>query len=170
MTTSGRLLRDMRPDDVAAVMAVQEPASIAGLSVVFPQDRYPFPREVLAERWRSEIAEPGIECYVVLREDRVAGFAATRGSEVMHFGIAVDEWGSGLAVAAHDELVRRLRAAGAERPWLCVYAANPRGRAFWEKLGWVHTGERRRGPLPPHAELLTYALDDVAARNRDARR
>ena len=25
------------------------------------------------------------------------------------------------------------------------------------QLGWVDTGERSRGPMPPHAELLTYA-------------
>ncbi len=170
MTTAGRLLRDMRPDDVPAVMAVQEPASIAGLSGVFPQDRHPFPREVLAERWRAEIADPGIECFVILRADRVAGFAATRGSELVHFGVAVEEWGSGLAVAAHHELVRRLRAAGEGRPWLCVYAANPRGRAFWEKLGWVDTGVRSRGPMPPHAELLTYALGDSPTQTPGARR
>ncbi|HEV2797491.1 MAG TPA: GNAT family N-acetyltransferase, partial [Nocardioides sp.] len=76
---------------------------------------------------------------------------------VKHFGVAEEEWGSGLALAAHDELVERMRVAGVERPWLRVYAANPRGRAFWEKLGWTETGERTRGPMPPHAELLTYA-------------
>lgn len=77
----------------------------------------------------------------------------------MHFGIAVEEWGSGLAVAAHDALLERMRTAGVERAWLRVYAANPRGRAFWGKLGWVETGERSRGPMPPHAELLTCVRD-----------
>lgn len=154
------VLRKMRAADVPAVMDVQEPASVAGLSGVFPQDRYPFPRDVLAERWRQEIADPGIDCFVVLRDDRVAGFAALRGDEVMHFGVAVEEWGSGLAVAAHDELVARIRAAGHPTPWLRVYSANPRGRAFYEKLGWTDVGERTRGPMPPHAELMTYAYSD----------
>ena len=74
--------------------------------------------------------------------------------EVKHFGVAVEEWGSGLAVEAHDELMARLSGAGVRRVWLCVYAANPRGRAFWTKLGWTDTGERSSGPMPPHAELL----------------
>ncbi len=52
------VLREMRSTDVPAVMAVQEPASIAGLSGVFPQDEFPFPRDVLADRWLAEIAEP----------------------------------------------------------------------------------------------------------------
>ena len=132
MAIDGTVLRAMRTEDVPAVMAVQEPASVAGLSAVFPQDTHPFPRGVLA------------------------GFAALRGDELLHFGVAVEEWGSGLAVAAHDELLDRLGARGVVRPWLRVYAANPRGRAFWEKLGWVDTGERSQGPVPPHAELRTY--------------
>lgn len=156
---TGDVLRAMSVEDVPAVMAVQEPASVAGLSGVFPQDTHPFPREVLADRWRQEIADPAIDCFVVLRGDVVAGFAARRGDEVMHFGIAVEEWGSGLAVAAHDALLQRMRTAGVERAWLRVYAANPRGRAFWGKLGWVETGECSRGPMPPHAELLTCVRD-----------
>ena len=140
----------MRTDDVPAVMAVQEPASIAGLSGVFPQNEFPFPRDVLADRWRTEIADADVECFVILRDDAVAGFAAVHVAEVKHFGVAVEEWGRGLAARAHDELVARMADAGVRRAWLKVYAANPRGRAFWTKLGWTDTGERSSGPMPPH--------------------
>lgn len=157
--TAGSVLRGMRLEDVPAVMAVQEPASVAGLSGVFPQDAYPFPREVLAERWQQEVADPDVDCWVVLRGDVVAGFAALSGDEVKHFGVALEEWRTGLAGQAHDWLLGLLRRRGIVRPWLCVYAANPRGRAFWEKHGWVDTGERRRGPMPPHAELMVYVHD-----------
>lgn len=166
----GPVLRPVLADDVPAVMAVQEPASVAGLSGVFPQETHPFPREVLAERWRAEIDDPAIDCFAVLRDGAVAGFAATRADEVVHFGIALEEWGSGLAGAAHDAVVARLARAGVQRLWLCVYAANPRGRAFWEKHGWVDTGERRRGPMPPHAELMTYALEPSPDGSRRPRR
>jgi RimJ/RimL family protein N-acetyltransferase len=154
-----RVLRPMRHDDVPAVMAVQEPASVAGLSGVFPQDLHPFPRDVLAGRWHEEIDDPALACLVIERAGAVAGFAALDGDEVKHFGVALEEWGSGLASTAHDELLARMAAAGVERPWLRCYAANPRGRAFWEKHGWRATGERSRGPMPPHAELLTYTYD-----------
>lgn len=154
--TDDSVLRPMRLDDVPAVMAVQEPASIAGLSGVFPQDEFPFPRVLLADRWRAEIVDEDVQCFVILRDDEVAGFAAVHANEVKHVGVAVEEWGSGLAVAAHDELMARMSGAGVRRVWLCVYAANPRGRAFWTKLGWTDTGERSSGPMPPHAELLTY--------------
>ena len=161
----GGVLRPMRPEDVPAVMAVQEPASIAGLSGVFPQDEHPFPYDVLADRWRAEIDDAAVDCFVILRGDEIAGFAATRGDELMHFGVALDEWGSGLAREAHDDLVAHLVAAGAARPWLRVYADNPRGRAFWERRGWIDTGERSRGPMPPHAELMTYELVPQNVRN-----
>lgn len=131
---------------------------MAGLSEVFPQDRHPFPREVIAARWREELADPDIECFVIEAAGRVAGFAAVRGSEVLHFGTALDTWGSGLAATAHDELVELLRVRGIECPALHVYAANARGRRFWEKHGWRPTGDVERGSFPPYAELLAYEL------------
>ncbi len=66
--------------------------------------------------------------------------------------------GGGLATAAHDELVGRLRARGVVRPVLYVYAENARGRRFWEKHGWQPTGETLRGSFPPYAELHCYEL------------
>ena len=153
-----------------AVVAIQEPAAVAGLSEVFPQDRYPFPREEIAARWRDEVADPDIECFVVEEAGRVAGFAALHGREVLHFGAALDTWGSGLATAAHDELVERLGACGVVRPALCVYAGNARGRRFWEKHGWRPTGEVLRGSFPPYAELLAYELTPEALTAATARR
>jgi RimJ/RimL family protein N-acetyltransferase len=161
----GEVLREMQPVDVKAVLAIQEPASVAGLSGVFPQDTYPFPREAVAARWRVELEAHDVECFVILRDGEVAGFAAVRGDEVLHFGVALEEWGSGLALAASAELVRRMRDRGVERPWLRVYAANPRGRRFWEKAGWTDTGRRSRGEGPPHAELRTYELLPENVRN-----
>jgi RimJ/RimL family protein N-acetyltransferase len=158
MAGSPAVLRPMREEDVPAVLAIQEPAAVAGLSDVFPQDRYPFPRDEIAARWRDEVADPDIECFVVEEEGRVAGFAALQGGEVLHFGTALETWGSGLATAAHDELVERLRARGVVRAVLHVYAANARGRRFWEKHGWRPTGDVERGSFPPYAELLAYEL------------
>jgi GNAT superfamily N-acetyltransferase len=148
----------MRADDLPEVLDAQQPAAVEGLSEVFPQDQYPFPRDVVAGRWASELEDPATSCFVIEHDGHVAGFAAVRGEEVLHFGVALEHWGSGLAAAAHDELVAVLRARGVTEPWLRVYAANARGRRFWEKLGWRPTGETTRGTMPPHAELLTYSL------------
>lgn len=53
-----------------------------------PQDVYPFPRDDVAYRWQQEIETPGIDCYVVLLDGTVVGFAAVRRDEFLHYGIA----------------------------------------------------------------------------------
>jgi RimJ/RimL family protein N-acetyltransferase len=142
--------------DIPVVLEVQEPGAVRGLADVFPQDLYPFPRDGVAQRWEAELAAPGVECLVVEQNGAVVGFASIRGDELFHFGIAVELWGSGFAVLAHDAVVARMRARGVERAWLRVFTANGRGRRFYEKLGWRPTGERTNSTFPPYAELLHY--------------
>jgi RimJ/RimL family protein N-acetyltransferase len=150
------LLRPMTPADVDAVLDVQEPGAILGLASVFPQDAFPFPRDSVGERWQREIADPTVYCYVVSLGDAVAGFAATKHDEFLHFGIAPEHWGSGLATQAHNAVVDRLARQGFSRGWLTVFTDNRRGRRFYEKLGWEPTGQRTRSSFPPYPELLRY--------------
>jgi RimJ/RimL family protein N-acetyltransferase len=146
----------MTAADVPAVLDVQEPGAVLGLSEVFPQDAYPFPREDVAQRWLEEMATPGIDCYVVLLDGTVVGFAAIRGDEFLHFGIETEHWGTGIAQTAHDAVLDRMRSRGVRRAWLRVFTGNGRGRRFYEKLGWEPTGERTHSSFPPHPELLRY--------------
>lgn len=142
--------------DVPAVLAVQEPGAIAALAAVFPQEHYPFPRDEIAERWLVEIDDPSIECFAIIRDAAVAGFAATRGDELLHFGTAVEHWGTGLATRAHDALLSHLAERGIDRAWLRVFTGNGRARRFYERLGWQPTGEATRSTYPPCPELLHY--------------
>lgn len=146
----------MTTDDVPAVLAVQEPGAVLGLSEVFPQDLYPFPRDDVARRWREEIANRDVDCFVVLADDAIVGFAAVRDDEFLHFGIAVERWGDGTAQLAHDAVLDEMRGRGMERAWLRVFTGNGRGRRFYEKLGWRPTGSSSRSSFPPHAELQRY--------------
>lgn len=148
----------MTEADLPALIDVQQAGAVVGLAAAFPQDLHPFPREAIAARWRAEIADPQIETYVAVDDTgRLIGFAATTGSELLHFGTAIDTWGDGTATALHDIVVRPLRAH--ERgPTLFVFAENGRGRRFYEKLGWRPTGVTRTGDFPPHPLLLEYNL------------
>ena len=157
--------RVMGPQDLDELMVVQEAGAVEGLGGVFPQDIHPFPREVLRERWRLEIEDPEVAAYVATDADgRVVGFAARGGDELLHFGTAVDTWGSGLATWLHDQLL----ATYPDEPTLLrlrVFAGNGRGRRFYEKLGWEPTGVESRTSFPPYPLLLEYALDrDVVRR------
>ncbi|MCE0485714.1 GNAT family N-acetyltransferase [Ornithinimicrobium sediminis] len=90
---------------------------------------------------------------------------AVREDELPHFGIAVEEWGTGVAQDAHAAVLDRMRARGSRRAWLRVFTDNRRGRGFYERLGWRQTGERSHSTVPPHAELLCDErdLDDGGA-------
>ena len=150
------MLRRMVAADVPAVLEVQERGSVEALSRVFPQDQYPFPRDEVAARWREEVADPLIDCFVVLHHDRVAGFAATRGDELLHFGVAVEHWASGLAAIAHEAVLERLQSQGLQQIWLRVFTDNARARRFYEKHQWKPTGERSLSTFAPHPELMRY--------------
>jgi RimJ/RimL family protein N-acetyltransferase len=146
----------MSAADVPQVLDVQHRGAVVGLAEVFPQDAFPFPREVIAQRWVEEIATPGIDCLVVSLRGAVVGFAALREDEFLHFGIAVEHWGTGIAQAAHDAALDRMRTNGVQRAWMRVFTKNRRGRRFYEKLGWIQTGQPTRSAFPPYAELLRY--------------
>ncbi len=154
------VLRPMRRADLDALLVVQREGAQVGLGNVFPQEQFPFPTEVVRHRWEQEMADPGIECFVVVDATYcVAGFAATRGNEFRHFGTALGTWGSGLARRAHDEVLTHWIARGYQRAWLRVFEDNVRARRFYERRGWEPTGERSRSDFAPHPVLLTYEVD-----------
>ncbi|MGZ4542418.1 MAG: GNAT family N-acetyltransferase [Mycobacteriaceae bacterium] len=147
----------MTVDDVPAVVAVQEPGAVHGLANVFPQDLHPFPRDDVAQRWVREISTPDISCYVLLCDDHtIAGFAATRGDELLHFGVALERWGTGTAQTAHDAVIDVMRRSRVRLAWLRVFTGNARARRFYERNGWRSTGERSRSSFAPYPELLRY--------------
>ena len=132
---------------------------MTALAQVFPQDTHPFPREAVRDRWRRELEEPDVAAYVVTTGpagDLVA-FAARRGDELLHFGTAVETWGSGLATWLHDELVATYP-SDVDRLRLRVFVENGRARRFYEKLGWLSTGHESRSTFAPYPTMVEYTL------------
>jgi hypothetical protein len=43
------------------------------------------------------------------------------------------------------------------------FTKNKCGRRFYEKLGWIQTGQPSRSTFPPYAEFLRYERDPVAS-------
>lgn len=154
------VLRPMTAADLDALLAVQREGAQIGLGNIFPQDQFPFPVDAVRHRWEQEIADPGIDCFVVLdAHHSVAGFAATRGNEFLHFGTAFSTWGGGLAARAHDEVLVHLIGEGFRHAWLTVLEENVRARRFYERRGWKPTGERSRSGFAPYPVLLTYHVE-----------
>lgn len=153
------LLRNAAPSDLPALLEVQQSGAVMALAHIFPQDEHPFPHDKLHSRWVEEITDPQVNVFVIEDEDRLVGFAATRGDELLHFGTAVETWGTGLAAAAHNEIVKRLATAGVTRARLRVFEDNHRARRFYEKLGWRRTERRTQTSFPPHPVLVEYEYD-----------
>lgn len=159
------VLRRMDDDDLDALMDMQEEGAALGLADVFPQAQYPFPRTAIRERWAEELRDPAIVCWVMVSRatgsaapERLSGFAATRGDELLHFGTAVWSWGSGLASELHDAVLAPLRVEWPAAR-LHVFEQNVRARRFYAKHGWVPTGSSTRSAFPPHPVLLDYRLE-----------
>jgi GNAT superfamily N-acetyltransferase len=156
------IVRDMTLDDLPALIELQQAGAVVGMAAVFPQDRYPFPRETILARWREELADPAIDVYAAMsNEGALVGFAATRGAELLHFGTAIETWGQGTAGELLGVVVTFLRGTGAE-PLLRVFAENGRARRFYEKHGWRPTGRSSVSSFEPNPVLLEYALPPAA--------
>jgi RimJ/RimL family protein N-acetyltransferase len=157
---SGVLLRDAVLSDLPAMMDIQHSGALQALTQIFPQDAYPFPRAEIQSRWAAEIADPDIKVYVIEHDaGQIVGFAAIRDNELLHFGTAVETWGTGLAVDAHSKLIERLADAGVTSARLRVFEENHRARRFYEKLGWRPTDRLSRTSFPPHPVLVEYEFD-----------
>lgn len=151
------LLRDATPSDLSALLEVQRGGAVLALGEVVPQGVYPFPVEEIRARWVAELADPDIDAYVIVDGDGgVVGFAAIRGSELLHFGTAVETWGTGLAARALAEIVDRLTLAGVTVARLRVFEDNRRARRFYEKHGWAPMSRRSRTSFPPYPVLVEY--------------
>jgi len=101
--------------------------------------------------WRAWRFDPGCKVIVPVLDGSVVGFCSfgperprptpigIRG-EVWGFYLHPDAWGSGagpeMLRAAEDRLVRD----GFPEAVLWVLEDNPRGRAFYEKMGWAASG------------------------------
>ncbi|GAA3696752.1 hypothetical protein GCM10022204_10890 [Microlunatus aurantiacus] len=152
------ILRSATSADVEALLDVQEPGAVEGLGHIFSQDQYPFPREAIGSRWLAEIVDPKINVYLYTEHGgTIRGFAAVRDHELLHFGTALDTWGTGLASGFHDVLLDAT-ARRTTRPTLMlrVFEENLRARRFYEKHGWQLTGRSSRTTFPPHPLLLEY--------------
>ena len=156
--------RPLAAEDLSALIEIQEEGAVAGLSHIFPQDRYPFQREVILERWRRDLIDPTIHAYVSTDVGgALTGFTATRRNELLRFGTAVRLWGSGLATSLHAFVVEELRRTNADADhifyWLRVFEENRRARRLYEKLGWTATNVRTRSTFAPHPTLLEYRFN-----------
>ncbi|GAB7093160.1 GNAT family N-acetyltransferase [Halolamina litorea] len=151
-------IRDAVPSDASTVAAVaRESWHGAYDDLLGPETVARTVEEWYApESIREEIgtaAAGGSACFLVAVDDgEVVGF--TNGGAARDWAsdpddpdaflsrlyVAPGRWGEGIGTRLTAHLARRLRAAGHERVWLEVFAANERARAFYTSLGFTRIG------------------------------
>lgn len=152
------VLRRLTEEDLDSLLKVQETGAVLGLCHIFPQAEHPFPTDSVRARWTRELSSAEKDCFAVIHKGELAGFAATRADEFLHFGTAVDRWGTGLAGAAHDEVLDHLRAQGYKRAWLRVFDENIQAIRFYVRHGWMATEITSRTTYAPFPTLRRYEI------------
>jgi putative acetyltransferase len=146
-------------DDLELVLAIQRDASLAGLSNVFPPDRFPYPEDQVRRDLRAQLEDPR---YVTLVDADGRGFAMVSDRWLQRLYVREGAWGGGLARELHAAALEALREGGTTRASLWCLAENPRARRFYERQGWRLNGTERVVPFPPHPIDLGYSIDLVS--------
>ena len=164
----GPVLRQARPDDVAAVASIWRDGWADGHVGHVPTElvaiRTPesFVTRAAARRADTTVAEVNGE---------IAGFVMVSGDEVEQVYVAAGHRGSGVAAILLTEAARRVAANGHRRAWLAVATGNARARRFYERQGWVDEGrfdypapsDAGRIPVDCHRYAIAVAPADPGA-------
>jgi GNAT superfamily N-acetyltransferase len=94
--------------------------------------------EAFHERTPSRVADTTV---AVSEEGELLGFVMVAGDEVEQVFVGPVARGGGLAALLLAEAERRVASGGHGEAWLAVVAGNARARRFYEKHGWVDTGD-----------------------------
>lgn len=160
-------LHDATEADAPILTALEESVGSAALGHIFPPARYPFPTQQILDRWRRELADPTYRVRVAEmsvtdgpgtpRRHELAGYCVSRrdgaAAWIEHLGVIAPLRGSGLAAL----LLAEARNAFLDvdmRLW--VLRDNARARRFYEREGWVPTGEESAAAYPPYPAMLEY--------------
>jgi diamine N-acetyltransferase len=151
-------VRAARPDEVEALLGIQQAASVVGFGHIFPPTRYPFPAGAVRARWRAALGT-GEGCVLVAERDGLpVGVVQVAPERLDGLFVLPWAWGSGVADRLHDAAVQRLRSWGCGWCRLSVLEENHRARRFYERRGWRLDGRRISTSFPPHPPMVGYSL------------
>jgi RimJ/RimL family protein N-acetyltransferase len=152
------MFREATEEDLVALRDLERAANLVALGHIFPADRYPFPDDDVLARWALVLAEPGVTV-LVYDDEPGAGllaFVAYDETTLRHLAVRPDRWGTGIATAAIETVVRAMRARDADEVSLWCLADNQRARRLYERHGWRLTADRQEAMWPPHPIELRY--------------
>ena len=152
------MIRPARPDEAPTLAAIQRDASLAGYAHIFPPELYPYPTDVVAQRWEEFLADDEMIVLVAEEDGAVTGVAALSTEWLDALYVLPQWWNRGVGRALHDEVLARQRADGCARCHLWVLEHNDRARRFYERLGWAENGSSRVVPFQPKPIDVGYSI------------
>lgn len=177
MTPPGLVIRPARPAEAAALARLMERTFRDTFGAVNrPEDLAAHvARSYGAELQRKELADPAITILVAEMDGTLCGYAQLRSADappevtgpdpIQLWRFYLDQaWlGKGVAQALMDAVTREARARGARTLWLGVWEENPRGIAFYRKVGFSEVGKFffQVGADLQQDLIMTRSLDGV---------
>ena len=103
------------------------------------------PTELLAHRtleaFAPRVAAALGNTRVAVVDGALAGFTVTKADEVEHVFVDATYRGTGVATQLLTDAAGLVRADGHPQPWLAVVTGNARAQRFYEREGWVDSGQ-----------------------------
>ena len=149
-------VRKATASDHQRVFEVHRSSVLAGLSHIFPPDKYPFPEDAERRKWFEYFESADHMVLIAERDGSAVGVAVIADDLLERFFVVSEQWGKGVADALHDEAIELMRSRGLPKCRLWVLDENQRARRFYEKRGWRQDGEERVSNFPPHPLSLGY--------------
>jgi ribosomal protein S18 acetylase RimI-like enzyme len=151
-------LRPALPDEADTLLAIQREAAVGAFPHIYPPERYPFPDDAVRDVWEEALSDPEVEVYVAEVGGVPAGAVSAGKGFLSTLYVLPAYQRSGVGSALHDLALERLRAQGFQEARLWTLEGNDAGRRFYERRGWLLTGETRVVPYPPNPIDVQYAL------------
>lgn len=139
-SSTAALLRDMNPDDVDFIAALDK--------TLFGADAWP------RSMFVHELAHPETRRYVIAEVPDGAGGSTAVGyaglmcvpptGDIQTIGVLPEHEGRGIARAMLAELIAEAARRGATEVMLEVSAVNPRAQRLYERYGFTHIHTRRK--------------------------
>jgi ribosomal protein S18 acetylase RimI-like enzyme len=143
-------------------------AAIAGYGHIFPSEAPPPSLEEVLEQWTFWLGpdwDAGRRAFVADDDGASVGVVLAgpdpsdpTSGHLARLYVSPHRWGQGVGRALYEVAVGHLRGADFADATLWVLERNERARAWYERLGWRPTGERKAVYAPAGIDDLRYRL------------
>jgi ribosomal protein S18 acetylase RimI-like enzyme len=161
-------IRQARVDDSPALAALHLRTALFAYAAIFPSDA-PRPKlDDLTLDWERRLRGlhgPNVCGYVAAVGDHLTGVVIAGADpdhlemgHITRFYVDAPHWGQGIGSCLYTAAISHIWQVGYEQASLWVLEGNARARAWYERLGWTCTGERKIAAETVGVEDVRYTL------------